>query len=86
MEKLGLAVPRLHDLNRLRAVLLPHHSSLRGLGRGLKFLTGFAVTQRYPGDRASKRQAAAALRWAEKVRTAARALLGIRERRPRRRK
>jgi hypothetical protein len=41
---------------------------------------------RYPGGNASKRQATAALRWAERVRTAARALLGIRPRQVRRKK
>jgi hypothetical protein len=39
-----------------------------------------AVDTRYPGNNASKRQAIAALRWAERVRTLARGLLRIRER------
>ena len=55
--------------------------ALRSLKRGLIFLTRFAVDTRYPGDNASKRQAVAALRWAQKVRKAARALLDIRDRR-----
>ena len=45
--------------------------------RGLLFLSDFAVDTRYPGSNASKRQAVAALRWAERVRTPARALLGM---------
>jgi hypothetical protein len=45
------------------------------------FLTRFAVDTRYPGGRAIRREAAAALRWAGKVRAECRALLGIRERR-----
>jgi hypothetical protein len=48
--------------------LLPHHPSLRSQRRGLAFLSQFAADVRYPGDHASKRQAAAALRWAGKVR------------------
>jgi hypothetical protein len=36
------------------------------------------VDKRYPGENASKRQAEAALRWADGVRAEARALLGIR--------
>lgn len=32
---------------------------------------------RYPGDNASKRQAQAALRWAERVRAVCRAIFGI---------
>jgi hypothetical protein len=44
----------------------------------LIFLTDFAVDTRYPGESASKRQAQAALRWTERIRTMARSLLGIR--------
>jgi hypothetical protein len=51
----------------------------------LGFLTQFAVDTRYPGEDASKRQAKAALRWADRVRTEARTLLGIRPPRRRRR-
>jgi hypothetical protein len=45
--------------------------------RGLIFLTDFAVDIRYPGDSASKRQAASALRWAGRVRGECRRLLGL---------
>jgi HEPN domain-containing protein len=86
LEELGLAVPRTHNLDDILSLLLPHYSTLRALRRGLIFLTDFAVEGRYPGERATKRQAASALRWAERVRTAARALLGIRPRRTRRKK
>jgi HEPN domain-containing protein len=82
LEELGLTVPRTHNLDDLLNLLLPHHPSLRTLRRGLIFLTDFAVDTRYPGRNATKRQASAALRWAEKVRTVARQLLGIRESRP----
>src|SRR5262245_59421323 len=78
LEELGLTVPRTHVLQALLPRLLPHHPSLRPLRRGMPFLTRFAVGTRYPGDYASKRQARAALRWASKVRSAARSLLGIR--------
>src|SRR5882724_696502 len=44
-------------------------------------LTRFAVETRYPGDEARKPEAEAAFHWAERVRTAARTLLGIRPRR-----
>jgi HEPN domain-containing protein len=77
LEELGLAIPHTHILKDLLAVLRPHHPSLASLWRGLTFLTRFAVTTRYPGDTADKRQAASALRWADRVRTAARTLLGI---------
>jgi HEPN domain-containing protein len=81
MEEAGLPIPRIHDLERLRALLLPIHASLSGLRRGLLFLSAFAVEFRYPGEEASKRQAEAARRWSERVRGAARSLLGIREHR-----
>lgn len=81
LEERGLAVPKIHDLEVLLTALGPHHPVLRSLRRGLAFLTDFAVGIRYPGSNASKRQAVAAVRWAERVRAAARPLLGIRERR-----
>jgi HEPN domain-containing protein len=77
LEELGISIQKTHDCEHLLSVLLPHHSSLKSLRRGLAFLTNFAVAVRYPGERASKRQAQAALRWAERVRMAARSILGI---------
>jgi len=44
-------------------------------------LSDFAVDVRYPEESANKRQAVAALRWADRIRTEARKLLGIRDRR-----
>ena len=81
LEELGLAVPKTHFLDQLLTALAPRHPTLRSLRRGLLFLTVFAVETRYPGKSASKRQAVAAFRWADRVRTRARKLLGIRERR-----
>jgi hypothetical protein len=81
MEELGLPVPKTHVLHLLATALAPHHPSVRSVRRGLPFLTLFSVDIRYPGYNARKRQAIAALRWADRVRTLARALLGIRERR-----
>jgi HEPN domain-containing protein len=77
LEELGLPVPKIHDLDRLLSLLLPHHPSLRSQRRGLVFLTSFGVAIRYPGENATKRQAVSALRWAGRVRDACRALLGI---------
>jgi HEPN domain-containing protein len=84
MEELGLSVPRTHNLIALLPLLTPHHRSLQALRRGLDFLTRFAVDTRYPGDYATKRQALAAMRWADRVRAACRAILGIPTRPPRR--
>jgi HEPN domain-containing protein len=86
LEELGIAVAKTHDLDKLLTVLQPHHPTLKALKLGLLILTDFAVDTRYPGDNATKRRATSALRWADKVRTAARTLLGIHPRPPRRRK
>src|SRR5262249_11310178 len=80
LEELGQVVPKTHDCEHLLLLLLPQYPSLRSLRRGVAFLTTFAVTVRYPGDDATRRQAAAALRWADRVRAAVRLLLGIQPR------
>jgi HEPN domain-containing protein len=77
LEELHIPVEKTHDLERLLVVLIPHHRSLRTLRRGLKVLANFAVSPRYPGDNTTKRQAASALRWATRARTACRAILGL---------
>jgi HEPN domain-containing protein len=77
LEELGLAIAKTHDLEDLVDQLKPHHPSLRALRRGGSFLTQFAATTRYPGENAKKRQADAAFRWAGRIRTACRKLLGL---------
>src|SRR6516165_10066167 len=77
LEELGLAVPKTHNLVAILPLLVPHHGTIRSLRRGVDFLTRYAVETRYPGDSASKRQAASALRWAGKVRAACRDLLAL---------
>lgn len=77
LEELGLAIPYTHVLKDLLSLLLPHHGHLRILRRGLVFLTRFAVATRYPGDDATKRQAEASLRWAERMRRECRTLLDL---------
>ena len=78
LEELGQTAPRTHNLDDLLSLLRATYPTLQSFRRGLIFLTHYAVETRYPGDSASKRQAASALRWMDRVRTAARALLGIR--------
>lgn len=85
LHNLSLPTPRTHDLNALLKMLMGHYPSLKSMGRGLHFLTQFAVETRYPGDSATKRQAASARRWAERVRNECRDLLGL-PRIPRRRR
>ena len=77
LEELGIAVAKTHDLDKLLSTLQPHHRGIGKVRPGVRFLTEFAVDTRYPGNSATKRQAQAALRWADQVRIAARTLLGI---------
>lgn len=77
LEEQGQPVPRTHMLRDLQNLLLPFVPSLRSYSRGLTFLTRFAVGTRYPGDDATKRQATAAFRWAMRVRTECRSILGV---------
>ncbi len=77
LEKLGLAIPRVHHLDDLLALLSPYQPSLQRLRRGLILLTDFAGDIHYHGGSASKRQAAAAERWAGQVRAVCRTLLGL---------
>jgi HEPN domain-containing protein len=84
LEDVGRHIPKTHALDDLLALLPPAHGALKAVGRGLLFLTDFAVDPRYPGTGTSKREARSALRWAGKVRIACRALLGLRP--PRRRR
>jgi HEPN domain-containing protein len=77
LEELGATIPKTHNLLVLLQLLVGGHAVLRSFRRGLDFLTRFAVATRYPGDWASKRQAAAAMRWATRVRAACRPILGL---------
>jgi len=77
LEELGQPVSRTHILEDLVVLLLPYHASVHFFRKGSRFLTRFAVATRYPGKNATKREATSALRWAGRVRTAARTLLKL---------
>lgn len=77
LQEHGIVIPRTHDLKVLVGLLLPTLPRMKSLNRGADFLTRFAVETRYPGDGATKRQAVAALHWAEKIRQAVRSELGL---------
>ena len=83
LQERAATIPRTHNLVYLLRLLVPQPPSLSSMRRGLDFLSRFAVDIRYPGDRATRRQAQAALRWAGQVRAAVRALLGLRSRQSR---
>lgn len=79
IQESDLAVPRTHSLIRLLDLLSPGDSSLSKLTRGFRMLSRYAVEARYPGFSATGRQAAAALRWAERIRAVVRKRLGMNE-------
>lgn len=81
LEELGIYVTKTHNLGILLGHLVGIHPSLRWLKRGMPFLSRFAVVSRYPGYNAKRRQAQAALRWMERVRSEAMRLLGLNVRR-----
>ena len=73
----GVPFPRTHRLEDLLLLLVPHDASLRSLRRTLVTLSRYAVDYRYPDENATKREAAAALQQATKVRTQIRLRLGL---------
>jgi HEPN domain-containing protein len=77
LKELGFTAPRIHDLDQLLLLLLPHDRKLRSLRRGLQGLTQYAVDYRYPGHRATDRQAQTALRISGRVREAIRRRLRL---------
>jgi HEPN domain-containing protein/predicted nucleotidyltransferase len=86
LQQLGLPVPRTHELNPLLDMLLPHDVTLASLRRGLGRLSDYAVDVRYPGTRVTARKFQIAFRLTELVRQEIRTRLGLRPRRPRRKR
>jgi HEPN domain-containing protein len=78
INELALTIPKVHDLERLLSLLLPHDETLLTLRREINGLTEYAVEYRYPGLRATKRQAATAMTKMERVRTEIHRRLGLR--------
>lgn len=77
LQEQGNAIPRTHSLHHLLALLLPQNAALKTLHRGLRTMSRFAVDVRYPEFNATKRQALAAIRWAERIRREIRTRLGM---------
>ena len=73
----GVPFPRTHRLEDLLLLLVPQDASLQNLRRTLVTLTRYAVDYRYPDENATKREAAAALRQATRVREEIRLRLGL---------
>jgi HEPN domain-containing protein len=83
MQEWGRDVPYTHDLLQLLDALVAQDRTLRSLRRALTSLNRYGVDYRYPGRRASKRQADATLRHATQVRCEIRKKLGLPTRSPR---
>src|SRR5208337_3461203 len=77
LQELGLSIPRTHDLLELVDLLLPHDTTLKSLRRPARSLRKYAVEYRYPGLRATRRQADTAQRHAQELRSTIRSLFGI---------
>jgi HEPN domain-containing protein len=69
LQELGLAIPKIHNLEQLLADLFPHDGSLKALKPRFIILSRYAVDYRYPGYSSSTREMHAALRHAERVST-----------------
>jgi HEPN domain-containing protein len=78
LQECGNVVEKTHNLNDLWSALLSDYPILRRFRPRLKVLTKYAVDYRYPSERANKRQATAALRCMDDLRSVARRLLGLR--------
>lgn len=78
LQEAGVPFPRTHDILQLVDLLAPLDSTLRRLRRGAKALTRYAVDYRYPGSRATPRQARAAHVKATVFRAEIRKRLGLR--------
>ena len=77
LQENGAAVPRIHNMEDLLDLLLPHDATLKPLRRSVASLTKFAVEYRYPGMWATTRQMRSGLKIAERVRGEIRARLGL---------
>jgi HEPN domain-containing protein len=77
LQERGLVARRRATLDDYLTALVPLEPSLKSLRRGVGFLSAFDIDTLYPGKHATKRQAQSAIRWAERVRAAARDLLGL---------
>jgi hypothetical protein len=76
LQDSGRAVPRTSEL-RVLVGKLPNYPGFNTIRRGLPVLSRFTMDLLYPGRSATKRQAASAIRWATRVRTVCRQILGL---------
>lgn len=77
LQESGAAIPKIHDLEGVLDLLLPHDATLAPLMRILQSLRNHAEDYCSPDVRATTRQMAAALRHRERVRGEVRIRLGL---------
>ncbi len=68
MVELGQTPPRTHDLPRLATMLAPHFHNIMKFQLRMEKLTHYAVESRYPGHRATARQAKSAVNYCTQIR------------------
>jgi HEPN domain-containing protein len=73
----GIGLHKTHDLVALLASVVRAEPLWEAWKPALAKLTHYAVTVRYPGESAAKRDAAEALKFAERIRTEIRLSLGL---------
>lgn len=77
LQENGAAIPKIHDLEDILELVLPHDATLSPLRRILQSLSQYAVDYRYPDIQANTRQMTAALRHTDRVRGEVRRRLGL---------
>lgn len=77
LEEAGVLPPKTHDLKRLLTLLAPMEPLWSALSAACASLSDFAVEFRYPGDKATLKQAKEALRDAKSIRQQVRQGLGL---------
>jgi len=68
LQENGFEVPRIHNLTELVAICIHRDGMFALIENDLKGLDGYAVRVRYPGQNATREEAALAVRIAKQVR------------------
>ncbi len=77
IQQEGVEPPRHHHLSVLLDILLPVHPDLEGTRVACERLTPYAVGFRYPGEKATGKEAEEAIGLASHIRSAIRLKLGL---------
>jgi HEPN domain-containing protein len=77
LQSANIRYPKTHDLNQLLRLCIPKHPLWIALDPELKSLSRYAVLFRYPGESATREDAAAASLIMKRVRTEVRKTLNL---------